>query len=165
MTTRRAANPLKTEEAEGVFRFHLELRAADAVAADVAELAARLDSFLRRHSLSDKETVVLQTAAEELVTNVGRHGAAADPAAGLFCRGEIRVDSASLSFLVEDNASPFDPLKQPPPDLSAPPEERSPGGLGLFILFRYFDDVRYERVDGVNRSCWLRRRGGGRRES
>jgi len=63
----------------------------------------------------------------------------------------LSVDASSERVVVtiEDQAPPFDPVSTTAPDLGAPLDEWRPGGLGLHLVRRLVDDVRYEsRPDG-----------------
>ena len=63
---------------------------------------------------------------------------------------------------VSDSAQPFNPLKQvPPPDLKADVYSRSVGGLGIFLVKEYMDDVSYRRENGKNILSMKRKIAGG----
>ena len=55
---------------------------------------------------------------------------------------ELEVDPHGLSVRVIDEGQAFAPEDVPEPNLAALPE----GGLGLFIIRNFMDQVRYERV-------------------
>lgn len=80
----------------------------------------------------------LVLAADEAVTNVIVHGYQGR-------RGtiEIEVEREAMDVLVHvrDDAPPFDPSSVPSPDLTRPLEERSPGGLGIYLMRQYVDEV------------------------
>ena len=61
-------------------------------------------------------------------------------------RVELDVDEARLRVRIIDQGSAFALEEVPEPDLDALPE----GGLGLFIIRNFMDDVRYERIDQEN---------------
>ncbi len=49
-----------------------------------------------------------------------------------------------------DEGVPFDPLQRSDPDITLSAEERKIGGLGIFLVRKIMDDVRYIREDGKN---------------
>ncbi|MCA9550486.1 MAG: ATP-binding protein [Myxococcales bacterium] len=59
---------------------------------------------------------------------------------------ELEVAPQHLTVRVIDEGQPFVPEDVPEPNLAALPE----GGLGLFIIRNFMDQVRYERVHGRN---------------
>ena len=87
-------------------------------------------------------------AVEEAVTNVIRY-AYGDG------EGLIRLTAAcrdgNLVFELRDSGQAFDPTQVPEADVTLPAEERTPGGLGLLLVRRIMDEVRYQRTDGENR--------------
>lgn len=59
---------------------------------------------------------------------------------------EMKVSKDKLLLCVIDHGKSFAPDNVPTPDLDALPE----GGLGLFIIRSFMDQVRYERVGDKN---------------
>ncbi len=62
----------------------------------------------------------------------------------------LALDGSRLEIEFIDDGCEFDPLAGPPPNLEAPLETRTPGGLGLHILRSLTDEARYERRNGHN---------------
>ena len=85
----------------------------------------------------------LNLALEEAVTNVILY---AYPEG---TEGEVFVDAAAadtaITFTITDGGKPFDPTSREEVDINAPLEERPVGGLGIHLVRRIMDDVRYER--------------------
>lgn len=94
--------------------------------------------------------------AEEILTNIAKYAfePGAMPAAELVLR--VTATEALLEF--RDLGRPFDPLSQPPPDLDAPLEERSLGGLGLPLVRALVDEARYAREGPANVLRLVKRR-------
>jgi len=103
----------------------------------------------------DAETTMqLNLALEEAVSNVMLYA---------FPTGEVhifelqcRVDKDCLSFEIIDGGKPFDPTAHDDPDVTLSAEERSIGGLGIFMVRQIMDEVRYERCDGKNRLTMIK---------
>jgi serine/threonine-protein kinase RsbW len=55
-----------------------------------------------------------------------------------------------VTLTVEDDGPPFDPLSLPAPDLSASLDGRPVGGLGVFLVRKVMDAVRYQRREASN---------------
>lgn len=154
---------VETTMSDDVFRFSLAICDVASAGAGAAALTERVDPFLRRHSLTAAETAAVQTAIEELIVNIGVHGRPGGGEASRHCQGEIRIEAERLVFVLADDAPPFDPRERPKPDLSAPAEQRRIGGLGLHLLFSFFNAMEYARQDGRNISRWILWRGGQKR--
>lgn len=83
----------------------------------------------------------LELAVEEACTNVCRH------AYGGHC-GEIELSlergEGSVEVVLRDWGAAFDPSAVCCPDVTAPLEERSLGGLGLYLMRQLMDRVEFE---------------------
>ena len=55
---------------------------------------------------------------------------------------------ATLTFI--DSGTPYDPLAKPDPDITLSAAERQIGGLGIYMVKKSMDDMRYERRDNQN---------------
>jgi len=56
----------------------------------------------------------------------------------------------TLIIRIKDSGIPFDILSQKDPDIKAGVSKREIGGLGIFIIKKMMDDVKYDRVDNQN---------------
>ena len=67
--------------------------------------------------------------------------------------GEMLVKQAlSDDIVIEigDNGKPYNPLDAKEPDITASAEERTIGGLGIFMVRKMMDNVEYMYKDGQN---------------
>ena len=115
--------------------------------AGVRMAIAALDAWCRQHRVSDDTRRRMLTSMDEVLSNIVRHGFA-DRA------GEIEIklvyDGKTVSAAVADSAAEFNPLTQPPPDVTAPLDARTPGGLGIALVRALAANVRYERRGNCN---------------
>ena len=94
-----------------------------------------------------KETLALRLACEEIVMNVTTY-AYPEGVDGFLDVTIRKTDRIEIRF--EDGGVPFNPLELEKPDTSLSWEERSIGGLGIFLISRKMDDVRYAYEDNRN---------------
>jgi sigma-B regulation protein RsbU (phosphoserine phosphatase) len=87
-------------------------------------------------------------AAEEIFVNIAKY--AYNGKNGIV---RIRAGRAGPALVMQfvDSGVPFNPLERADPNINAPLEDRAVGGLGLYIVKKWMDSIRYERVDGENR--------------
>ena len=101
-----------------------------------------------RLNLPAKPANDIRLAVEEAVVN------AMDYAYPDGRKGEILVeadsDGKSLTFTISDAGAPFDPTAVPEVDITLPAEERPIGGLGLFLVRKLVDTMRYDRINDRN---------------
>ncbi|EIP99402.1 anti-sigma regulatory factor (Ser/Thr protein kinase) [Opitutaceae bacterium TAV1] len=117
--------------------------------AELPRLAAFIDAFCAPLRPGDQDTLALQLALEETVTNVINHGYR-DGLPHTFNVTLSADDSRRITVMVDDDAPAFDPLARPPVDTGAPLEARPVGGLGIHLVRKLVDRARYERRDGRN---------------
>ena len=89
-------------------------------------------------------------AVEEIFVNIAHYAYRPDVGdAPIRCQvstsGQPQI---TVEFL--DSGKPYDPLKNADPDTTLSAEERDIGGLGIFMVKRLMDDVKYEYKDGKN---------------
>ncbi len=124
------------------------------VAARRASLAA-VSAFVRaaaeQAGLDTRAVYQVEMALDEAFSNVLDHAYAATE------RGDVEircgVEQGVFALIVRDWGKAFDPDSVPEPDLGAPLEERTLGGLGLYFMRSLMDSVEYVFDDGGN---WLR---------
>lgn len=58
---------------------------------------------------------------------------------------------------LEDTGRPFDPGNIPEPNLNVPLRNRSEHGLGVYMMRKWMDEVRYEFENGKNRVIMVKR--------
>jgi len=62
----------------------------------------------------------------------------------------VSATDYKLIFELVDAGKPFDPTTMDDPDTTLAAEERSIGGLGIFLMRQYMDAISYRYVDGCN---------------
>ena len=60
------------------------------------------------------------------------------------------ADSKRITFRFRDRGVAFDPLTRPDPDITLPAEQRTIGGLGIFMTRKLMDSVVYARETDEN---------------
>ena len=96
-----------------------------------------------------KAQMQIDIAIDELFGNIAHY--AYNPETGdATVRVEVIEDPMSVVITFIDKGVPYDPLAQEDPDTTLSVEERSIGGLGVFMVKKTMDDVTYEYKDGQN---------------
>jgi len=111
----------------------------------------RINSFLhkwaKKASLSIHSENELLLAVEEVYVNIVKY---AYPESLGNVTIHCRIDEDGLVLKIKDEGVPFDPLQLPEPDLVSCLKERKVGGLGVFLIRRFVDKVRYEKQGKYN---------------
>jgi len=111
----------------------------------LAVLVDFVRDFLEAEHLTKDLAFELDLVIEELFTNLVRHGGSEGDI-------EVRLERTGDEVQVRLRAaelSPFDPTAVPPVNISAPIEDRRPGGLGIHLVRKLCRQFRYEWHDGV----------------
>lgn len=116
--------------------------------ADVLELDNVL-SYV--HSVIDKkveknQSMKLDVVIEEIFVNIAKY--AYDDVGDVLI--EVLFDKNKLILTFEDEGNPFNPLEKDDPDTSLSSDDRQIGGLGIFMVKKMVDKVKYEYKDNKN---------------
>ena len=96
-----------------------------------------------------KTQAQIDIAIDELFSNIANYAYMPDTGPATVSV-EVEKDPMAVIITFVDHGKPYDPLQQKDPDVSAPPEERPEGGLGVFLVKQIMDNVVYEYKDGKN---------------
>ncbi|MEJ8571561.1 ATP-binding protein [Microbaculum marinum] len=116
--------------------------------AEIARVAARIESFGALHDIGDKVVHSVNLALDELLANIISYGADGETLPEI----EVTVGLADeiLTVEISDTGRPFDPTEMPEPDLDADLDDRPIGGLGIHFVRKMMDSVSYRHKDGRN---------------
>ncbi len=114
----------------------------------IPQLADFMETIAEEKHLNQNDTMSLNLALEEAVTNVILY-AYPDGSDGLVDI-EAVLREHSIEFTITDSGFPFDPTAVPEVDITLLADERSIGGLGIHLVRQIMDEVRYQRLDNKN---------------
>jgi len=95
-----------------------------------------------------KEFFALHLVIEELAVNIADY-AYPDGKDGYL---DVLIDKTpeEITITFKDGGTPFNPLERKMPDISLPLEQRSIGGLGIFLTVKKMDSVTYDYRNNEN---------------
>lgn len=106
-------------------------------------LTAQIEKSLQGKASSQKMSDVL-SAVDEIYANICNYS----QASWVECSWSEK--ESILTLLFEDDGVAYDPLKQPDPNIHMDLEEREIGGLGIYLVKKQMDEVKYEYREGKN---------------
>jgi serine/threonine-protein kinase RsbW len=109
-------------------------------ASDLARIADFVDVACKECHVEPAARFDLQLAVEEACCNIIEH--AYEGKAGQFSVG-FETTGRDVTITLHDHGRPFDPAAVAAPDLDATWEERPIGGLGLHLMHKLMDEVRF----------------------
>lgn len=111
---------------------------------EIERLLSAVTAFCRAHGATADEVFACELAAEELFTNFVKYNQGGIEHIGL----DLGVAAGALTMTFTDHdVEPFDPSEAPAVDVTAPVSQRRPGGLGLYLVRAYVDELKYEYTD------------------
>ena len=114
----------------------------------IPQLAGFLEEITENIRLDQQTVMSLNLALEEAVSNVILYAYPKDST------GIVDIEAIVLNdkvhFIITDNGVPFDPTAAPDADITLGVEDRSIGGLGIYLVRTIMDAVSYKREEGKN---------------
>ena len=96
-----------------------------------------------------KAQMQIDIAIDELFGNIAQY--AYNPDVGeATVRVEVAEDPLSVIITFIDGGMPYDPLTAADPDTTLSAEERTMGGLGIFMVKKSMDEIAYRYENGKN---------------
>ena len=111
---------------------------------ELKDIVSMTDGFFAEHGIDPAKRHVVDLCIEELFVNMVTYDTETD--------ADIDVELAphgsgvQVSLTVH-GVDRFDPRDAPAVDVDAPLEQRNPGGLGLFLVSKMVNSIRYEYRD------------------
>ncbi|MEP7137332.1 MAG: ATP-binding protein [Chloroflexota bacterium] len=120
------------------------------------EIREFVGDVARAGGFGDKDVYNIQLAADEAASNIIEHAyeGVSDGVLELSCG----VQGNIITIILVDHGESFDPSEIPMPDLKADLSDRKIGGLGIFLMRKLMDEVRYEVKPNKNNVLTMTKR-------
>ena len=110
----------------------------------VPQVAEFMETEMEKFEISPKISMKMLIAIDEIYSNIVRYSGATEAIVS------IKKSDNTLKLQFKDNGKPYNPLDSKEPDITASAEDRSIGGLGIFMVKKMLDKVEYKYVDNYN---------------
>ena len=110
----------------------------------VPQVAEFMEAEMEKFEISPKISMKMLIAIDEIYSNIVRYSGATEAIVS------IKKSDNTLKLQFKDNGKPYNPLDSKEPDITASAEDRSIGGLGIFMVKKMLDKVEYKYVDNYN---------------
>jgi serine/threonine-protein kinase RsbW len=115
---------------------------------ELKKMSEAVSAWCRGNNISSAAEFHVNLALDEIISNVIRYGWKDSGEHQFSVRLSLLNDEVTVE--VEDDATPFNPLEAPVPDLNQPLDERPVGGLGIHLVRQVMDGLEYQRIEGKN---------------
>lgn len=119
-----------------------------ATVSNIAKVTEFVVAQLEEINCPPKTQIQIDVAIDELFGNIANY--AYGDATG---EATVRVESptsSSIEITFIDSGVAYNPLEKQDPDTTLSAEERQIGGLGIFIVKKTMDEMKYKYEDGKN---------------
>ncbi len=114
------------------------------------------EEILAQNDVAEAVRFPVHLAMEELFTNMVKYNPDCDEGIGV----DVDVDGSKVTVvLTEFDVDEFDVTRPRDVDTDAPLENRTPGGLGLYLLQNIVDKLEYEYHDRRSRVVFTKESG------
>lgn len=125
-----------------------EIKVVSATIDNLHDVLNFVEAKLEENEASMKNINVILVAVEEIYANIAMYAYEGKDIGDAIISIEIVDDIATISF--KDTGMAFDPLAKIDPDIHAKAEDRSIGGLGIYMVKKSMDECFYSREDDTN---------------
>ncbi len=119
-------------------------------------VTAFVDDFLDQIACPMKSRIQINIVIDEIFGNIC-HYAYKDSVGAVTVRVESGNTPKAVFLTFTDNGIPYNPLDTEDPDITLSSEERKIGGLGIYLVKKNMDEMKYEYVNQQNR-LWMEKR-------
>lgn len=116
---------------------------------ELETLCRHLEDCGDRMQLPQKCLYEINLGLDELFTNIVSYGF--EDQAEHQIKFTLARNEKTLVVYVEDDGTPFNPLEADAPELSRDLDSIDIGGLGIHLIKKMMDEIRYQRIQGRNR--------------
>lgn len=128
----------------------------DATIENMNTVTAFVDDFLDQIACPMKSRIQINIVIDEIFGNIC-HYAYKDSIGAVTVRVESGNTPKAVFLTFTDNGIPYNPLETEDPDITSSSEERKIGGLGIYLVKKNMDEMKYEYVNQQNR-LWMEKR-------
>lgn len=122
-------------------------RTFPALREEMPHVSEFIEGELERLECPMREMMQISVAVEEIFINIASY---AYPNEDGSAKITFETTDNGIEITFTDDGLPFNPLEMKDPNVVEKAEDDSIGGLGIFMVKKTMDNVRYEHVDGSN---------------
>lgn len=109
-----------------------------------------VEEQIERYDCSARVRFQLDVAVEEIFINIAKYAYRPGQAGQAAVRCCVGGDPLQVTIQFQDQGVPFNPLAKEDADITLSARERQIGGLGILMVKKSMDAVRYSYEDGKN---------------
>lgn len=120
---------------------------------EIDRIVAATDNFFTETGINPKIRYAVDLVTEELFVNLVNYNTGTSANIDLEMTAQ---DGGILVSLTDYDVDRFDPTAHGKVDVTAPAEERTPGGLGIYLVLNLVDSINYDYRNRVSKITFTR---------
>jgi len=120
----------------------------------IREIVADTERFFAEENIAPSLRTKVDLSLEELFVNMVTYNTESERDIRIEMRA---IDQGIEVSLTDYDVERFDPTHSPEVDVDAPLAERTPGGLGLYLVLKMADSIHYEYHDRKSKITFTNR--------
>lgn len=121
---------------------------------ELGGIVAFSDAFFESEPVDPSLRNIVELCVEELFVNLVSYNRETTEDILI----SLESDDAGVRVSLTDyNVERFDPRSAPTPNVEAPLDERTPGGLGLYLVMKMADAIHYEYNDRTSKITFVKK--------
>ena len=100
---------------------------------------------------NSKDIYSVQLAVDEACTNIIQHAYSNKSTGRILIQCMLSSDNNQFTVTITDWGKSYDPRIVPTPNTEGNLNERKEGGLGLFLINKFMDSVKYTSAQNMNK--------------
>jgi serine/threonine-protein kinase RsbW len=108
----------------------------------LASISELILKAAQQAGLDSQAAYAVQIAVDEACANIIEHAYGGEGIGTIVCT--VDPNSSGLTVVIKDTGRPFNPKHIKKPNIHLPLAKRKEGGLGLYFIHQYMDEVHFE---------------------
>ena len=118
---------------------------------NLPKISEFIDETMRLYKIHNiKDIYAVQLSVDEACTNIIKHAYSNKGEGAIAIRCILSNNGEKLTVHIMDWGKPFDPTTIQKPDTESGLNERKIGGLGIFFMRKFMDEIEYVRSNEMN---------------
>jgi len=120
---------------------------------ELSQIVAFSDAFFASEPVDPSLQNIVELCVEELFVNLVTYNRETSEDILIALEAD---DGGVRVTLTDRNVERFDPRSAPAPDIEASLDDRTPGGLGLYLVMKMADSIHYEYQDRSSKITFIK---------
>ncbi len=117
---------------------------------NIPQIISFVEEYLQDHGCMKKTQMQFDIAIDEIASNIARYAYEKNQPGEISVTIDVDTTEKIITMVFSDSGIPFDPLNVPSPDTLISSEERTPGGLGIYMVKKSMDEMTYDYINNKN---------------